>query len=372
MTDETGGWAGVWAQAKLNLQRGWSWSGFERSVFFVNDGAASFRELSNVLGTDQVTDGRGLAAGDIDNDGDLDLVGTCSRTPPHVYVLRNDLRTERHFLLLDLVPRERRSVAGTKVLVTAGGRTQRRDVALGSGFLAQHALTQHFGLGAASAIERVEITWPDGETQVRELTEVDRRVRIRQEDDEIETLALVSRNQNATFRLPAVEWDARGSTLWLVDGKRPDLSDLVLTDIDAKEHALIAAERESGSGEMLLLNLWATWCENCRREMPELVALNRASPAELRVLGVSLDDDERASDVRATSASWGIDFPVVHLTGDAREALLSRIDALMTRAGGLALPTSLLLDPDGKVVAAARGALDGESLRLFLEHRRAR
>jgi thiol-disulfide isomerase/thioredoxin len=352
MADGTEGWESVMAQARLNMARGWSWSGYERSVFFVNDGAARFRDLSVVLGADQVSDGRGLAAGDIDGDGDLDLVGTCSRTPPRAYVLRNDLRTQRHFVLVDLVPRERRSAAGTKLFLTAGGRTQRRDVALGSGFLAQHAPTQHFGLGAAERVERLEITWPDGETQVRELAHVDRRVRIRQESDELGWLELAPRNHRATYRLPPIEWDAQGSSLRPVAGPRPDLSDLRLTDIDGREHALAERAREATPGEpVLLLNLWATWCENCRREMPELIALE--ARADVRVIGVSLDEEDLGAKVRETAASWGIDFPVVHLRGRAREELLSRLEPLFA-GGGLALPTSLFLWPDGKVFATRR------------------
>ena len=154
------GWPEIWAQFSKNLKEGWSWSGFERSTMFVNDGTAGFVDLAPVLGADQVSDGRGIAVGDLDGDGDLDMVGTTSRTHPHVYVLRNDLEHQRSFLMLDLVPKANRSEAGARVLVTAGGRRLRRDAAIGQGFLAQHARTLHFGLGEASSAERVDSPTP--------------------------------------------------------------------------------------------------------------------------------------------------------------------------------------------------------------------
>ena len=155
------GWSEFWSQAEQNLALGWSWSGFERSTFFLNDGDAHFADVAPVIGADQVSDGRGLAAGDVDGDGDLDLVGTCNGKAPLAYVLRNDLKTDRHFVLLDLIPRDRLASAGTRLLLTAGARTQRRDVALGSGFLSQHARTQHFGLGSEDGAPRLEVTWPE-------------------------------------------------------------------------------------------------------------------------------------------------------------------------------------------------------------------
>ena len=167
MLERPGSWPEIWAQFIENFRRGWSWSGFERSSFFLNRGGARFEDVAPALGLDQVADGRGLAAGDLDGDGDLDLVGT-NRTSPHVQVLRNDLRSERSFLFVDLVPARRLPAAGARVLVTAGGRTFRRDVVLGSGFLSQPPLRQHFGLDAAEGVERLEVRWPDGAVEVFE------------------------------------------------------------------------------------------------------------------------------------------------------------------------------------------------------------
>ena len=362
------GWSDFWGQLTDNLARGWSWSGFERSAFFVNRGGARFVELGTVLGADQISDGRGLAAGDLDGDGDLDLVGTCSGGRPEVYVLRNDFRTKRHFLLVDVLPQGRRSAAGARLLLHSASRIQRRDVSLGSGFLTQHATTQHFGLGADEEVERLEIRWPGGEVESRDLARVDGRLVVRQAEDELEWLALQRRNYNATYRLPEIEWDAESSNLRLVPRPGPDLGGLELVDLDGTRHALaLGAQALAPDGPILLLNLWASWCANCKAEMPELIEAHDTSRAGLRVLGISLDEPEAEGDVRRAVSDWGLTFPVVHLKGAERERFMEELDSLLSLEGGLALPTSLVLGPQGRVAALARGRIQIAALARYLE-----
>ena len=173
-------WPSFFDEVEQNLERGWSWSGFERSVFFPNKGKGNFEvNVAPMLGLDQVGDGRGVAAGDIDNDGDLDLV--CSnRNKPAITILRNEMTTGGHFLFVDLVPKQNRSPAGSKIVVTAGNLVLRRDVVLGSGFMSQHDTCQHFGLNSEERADSVEVTWPDGETEVFNELKANRKFRIRQ------------------------------------------------------------------------------------------------------------------------------------------------------------------------------------------------
>jgi hypothetical protein len=108
--------------------------------------------------------GRGLAAGDLDDDGDLDLVFTSNGGRP--LVLRNDLATSNKSLRVKLRQPGTKNLdaLGAVVRVTAGGMTQRRVVRTGSSYLSQGELTLTFGVGEAKEAE-VEVTWPDGETQ---------------------------------------------------------------------------------------------------------------------------------------------------------------------------------------------------------------
>jgi hypothetical protein len=105
--------------------------------------------------------GRGCAVGDFDNDGDIDVVVSNLDGPPTL--LRNDGGNRNNWAMFKCVgTKSNRSAIGTRVRVTAGGRTQIDEVMSGSSYYSQHDLRLHFGLGRAAAVERVEMAWPSG------------------------------------------------------------------------------------------------------------------------------------------------------------------------------------------------------------------
>lgn len=124
-----------------------------------------FAEVSSEAGLSERIVGRGLAAGDLDGDGDLDLALTSNGGRP--LVLRNDLGSGNRSLRLRLrQPGTKNPDAlGAVVHVTAGGVTQRRVVRTGGSYLSQGELTLTFGLGRAERAEKVVVRWPDGTEQ---------------------------------------------------------------------------------------------------------------------------------------------------------------------------------------------------------------
>ena len=137
----------------------------QRKLLFRNDGGR-FTEVGRTSGPGFAVEkvGRTLAAADIDNDGDLDLLVT--NNGGTVDLLRNESGRDNNALLVRLVgTRSNRGGIGARLRLTAGGATQMREVKAGSSYLGQSDLRVHFGLGRATTVDRLEIRWPSGDTE---------------------------------------------------------------------------------------------------------------------------------------------------------------------------------------------------------------
>jgi cytochrome c biogenesis protein CcmG, thiol:disulfide interchange protein DsbE len=117
-----------------------------------------------------------------------------------------------------------------------------------------------------------------------------------------------------------------------------------------------------GTGQLTLLNVWATWCPPCREEMPELQALHdRYGPEGLRVVGVSIDTRRAESLVREFIDELDITFPIAL---DPEE----RVGGVIVIQG---MPTTVLVDENRRVVWRHLGAVTADDPGL-LEQIRAR
>jgi len=122
---------------------------------------------SEQLGTDALAPlpGRAALLADIDGDGDLDALLTGSRGTP--LLLTSELDHGSSHVRIRLAGRPPNTHGlGARIELTAGGHTQHREVHLSGGYLAQDELTQTFGLGRATTIDRLAIHWPDGHVQL--------------------------------------------------------------------------------------------------------------------------------------------------------------------------------------------------------------
>ncbi len=136
-------------------------------------------EESGALG-EMVESSRGSVFGDLNNDGKIDLVILNSRGRPAI--LLNDTATSNHWALVKLTgTRSNRSGVGARVSVTAGGRTWVDEVRAGRGYQSAEDLRLHFGLGANSTIDRVQVNWPSGVTNVWNGLPADRVIHLKEE-----------------------------------------------------------------------------------------------------------------------------------------------------------------------------------------------
>jgi thiol-disulfide isomerase/thioredoxin len=99
--------------------------------------------------------------------------------------------------------------------------------------------------------------------------------------------------------------------------------------------------------KVVLLNFWATWCGPCRAEIPDLVELQNKYKDRLQIIGLVVDDEDEAA-IKKFAAELGINYPV---------ALAP--DAMRLEYGGIpALPTSFVLDAQGRIVQKHEGLRD--------------
>ena len=138
----------------------------QSDIFLENNGNGTFTDISESVGIRSVPNGtgRGLAVGDYDNDGDLDLlVVNCGEG---VVLFQNDGGNQNNWLkILTIGKTSNRNGIGARIELTAGNSRQIREVISGSSYLSQSSLEIEFGLGKASVVDQIRILWPSGSKQ---------------------------------------------------------------------------------------------------------------------------------------------------------------------------------------------------------------
>jgi thiol-disulfide isomerase/thioredoxin len=149
------------------------------------------------------------------------------------------------------------------------------------------------------------------------------------------------------------------TTLLLSSPSHPPLPSLPMTALASGAPVDLT---QVAPGQPLVVNLWATWCAPCRREMPVLAAAQQDEAAQqtgVRILFVNQGDDEAAIRRFLTEHGWAL-----------RDVLLDRGSSLGPAVGSQGLPTTLFYDAQGRQVAAHMGVLNAAALELQLRQLR--
>ncbi len=125
-----------------------------------------------------------------------------------------------------------------------------------------------------------------------------------------------------------------------------------MKDVNGKSHS-VAAEH----GHWLVVNVWATWCPPCRRELPELAKFAKAHRhGSIRIWGLSVDQERSAAELSMFAEDHGLDYPIFKVP--PREV------GLFGQTPGI--PTTFLLNPQGEVVARHVGAITIDELTQMI------
>lgn len=350
------------------ILRGGSFSGREKHCTFLNTRGERFANVSAVSGLDFDDDGRGVALVDWDHDGDLDL-WISNRTGPQLRLLRNDAPRDGRFLAVRLrgVSANRDGIGArlTLYLKSEPDRPMMRSIRAGEGFLAQSSKWAHFGLGDTGEIDRLVVQWPGGDEQVWRGLDADAWYVLTQDDPEAQRWTPPQRTGALQPRkLEQPKDTAVGRVLLLA---RAPLPVLAYRDFDGQSRSLADL-----AGQPVLVNLWATWCAPCVEELKDLTEQAQAvGDSGVHVLALSVDGhgDDRSSPAAAAAFIGKINFP--YEAGAALPRTVEQLEIVRDRLFDwrlpLPLPTSFLIDGEGRLAAIYYGPVDVAQLLRDVE-----
>ncbi len=329
-----------------------SWNAREPNCVYLNTGDGRFVDISQASGVGYADDGRAVAAFDWNDDGRQDLL-LRSRTSPRLRLLENRVPDAGHFLSLTLEQEgPNRDAIGARIFVEAGGRTYRRSIRAGEGYLAQSSLRAHFGLGAAERVERVRVVWPDGEEQVHGDLAVDRHLTLRRHAEPVPRTPLVASPTGAPPLAASDLEPLHSPARRLVLGYKLPVGPLRIPGFAAPERQVADL-----AGGVVLLHLWKPASEASQLELRELASRRSAlAAAGLSVVPLCVaDGGPELAEARKLTRELGF----ADVAGYADGALLRELEALFLEVlgnfDGVPLPASLLLDRAGQIVALYLG-----------------
>ncbi len=351
-----------------NYRRGWealfkllysggSFSGRERNCCFLNTRGTEFADISAAAGFDYADDGRALGLVDWDQDGAMDC-WLVNRSAPRARFLHNRVDPGKRFLALKLEGKTcNRDAIGARVTITTNGEPsmQIRTLRAGEGYLAQSSKWLHFGLGDVDEVLSVAVEWPGDEAEVFTELKPGTRYRLTQGSGKPQPWRRPEADDSLAalpYDVPAVSEKAR-----IMLAERVPLPPLPYIDDEGHPQQLVP------NGTPLLVNLWASWCQPCLKELSEFRDWTSKTHPDLRILPISVDEPSAQGDAKAALQRLKWMAGAGYATDELVNILETIQQSLLSHKQPLPVPSSFLVDQQGRLATIYKGAISIEQLQ---------
>ncbi|MCB1097165.1 MAG: tetratricopeptide repeat protein [Verrucomicrobiae bacterium] len=352
-----------WKALNRLLHEDRSFSGHEKNCAYLNTGGGNFADASFATGLNFPDDGRGVALVDWDFDGDLDF-WTTNRTAPRVRFMKNTTAPGKAFVTVRLEGNGKttnRDAIGARLRLFIKGEAapRVRSLRTSEGFLSMSSNWIHFGLGKATAIDRLEVDWPGGSTETVTGVEPGQFYLVRQGTGIPERWTRPAGIAPLAASEPELPQESDTSRAFLA-------ARLQCPVLPIKENGT-ARELDKELNGPVLINLWASWCAPCIAELSEWSReADRITASGLRIIALNTDslDPDMGKEGEAAALLKKVNFPFDHF--DAQEQAVQNLNllqrAVLDRWLPLPVPSSFLLDQRGYVAAVYRGPVGVNTL----------
>jgi peroxiredoxin len=329
-----------------------SFSGFERNHLFLNQNGQQFVDVSAISGLDNIADSRGFAIWDYDRDGWQDIALVNANTPL-LNVYHNEIGSLGHdenhsggkMIAVRLLGGNRQAQTsvefaprdgyGALVTVSLGSLEIKREHRCGEGFAAQNSSTMIVGIGERDYAQSVTVRWPSGREQSIEhvmagtlLTAVENSA------DSAEA---------SGFRVARYVLAAPTGSDSLTQGNGPD-----------KKQTFDLRGTAGESAALRMYTTMATWCEVCKKHLPQLEHLRSAFASEdLAMYGVPIDPIESRTDLQSYTQRYQPAYRLLLDMADDERTEFQRLVRRQIKPD--VLPCALVTDERGHVLAVFRG-----------------
>ena len=333
-----------------------SLSGHERNHLFLRDETRkNYVDVAGVALVDSEADGRTFAVLDWDKDGAQDLV-LVNANNPTIQMFRNrknEVSGPANVIGVKLVGGQKsgapstqwsaRDPFGARIEIEFSGRKIVRFLHGGEGFAAQNSGTLCIGIGGATGIDSLRVLWPSGKVTALSAIRAGTLVRIHEDPTDVKSAdGSVASPYAPPVAVPVPPASAGGA--------RFDLSEVPLPE----------------KTRLVVLTTFATWCESCKKELPRQKRLAQALEDQgVAWIGVPVDPADQGAKLLAFESEKRPGWTTM---GSPSAAFLDRLRAaLLERLNVDQLPSSLVLDREGRVLSAHFGLPYLSKLKSLLD-----